>query len=141
MSANLGPTRFVLDSFPLLALFGREKGASEVEQILDRCKAGDAKAWLSMINYGEVVYLTERRRGLRAAHHLIALIDRFPVEVIEVDRTMVFEAAHLKARFRISYADAFAAALARSHQAHVVTGDPEFRELEGLVDVHWIEKD
>ena len=47
-------------------------------------------------------------------------------------------AAELKARYPISYADAFALASAIEHQAELVTGDPEFRQVENLVKIVWV---
>jgi predicted nucleic acid-binding protein len=38
----------------------------------------------------------------------------------------------------MSYADCFAAALAKERKAEVVTGDPEFKQIEPEVKVHWI---
>ncbi len=43
----------------------------------------------------------------------------------------------LKAKFPISYADSFAAALAQKHECPVVTGDPEFRAIADLA-IDWI---
>jgi predicted nucleic acid-binding protein len=50
------------------------------------------------------------------------------------------EAAHIKAHRAVSYADAFVVALAQQHGAHVVTGDPEFKMVEDLVSVYWLER-
>jgi ribonuclease VapC len=49
----------------------------------------------------------------------------------------VLAAAHIKARFPIAYADAFAVVAALEHGGVVLTGDPEFRPLAraGLVAV------
>ena len=57
-----------------------------------------------------------------------------------VTRAVVLGAAHIKARFRISYADAFAVVAAQDHGAVVMTGDPEFGPLAGagLVTVEWL---
>jgi hypothetical protein len=53
-------------------------------------------------------------------------------------------AGQLKARFEISLADAFAAALAKVNKAELVTGDEEFRSLSkrrsrstGCLAEHW----
>ncbi|MGB9890127.1 MAG: PIN domain-containing protein [Anaerolineae bacterium] len=54
------------------------------------------------------------------------------------DRDLTFAAAHVKAYHSISYADAFAAALARKHDATLVTGDPEFQKVEGLIRIEWL---
>jgi ribonuclease VapC len=50
----------------------------------------------------------------------------------------VLEAARLKGRFLVSYADAFALATAIRMNAVIVTGDPEFRRVEHLVTVNWL---
>ena len=49
------------------------------------------------------------------------------------------EAALLKSRHKMSYADAFAAALAKARKAELVTGDPEFRTIGEYVKVRWLE--
>jgi len=38
----------------------------------------------------------------------------------------------------MSYADAFAAALAKMKKAQLVTGDKEFKALEGEIKIIWI---
>ena len=48
------------------------------------------------------------------------------------------KAAHLKASRGMSYADCFAAALARFRNAELVTGDKEFKQVAGDVKILWI---
>jgi predicted nucleic acid-binding protein len=38
----------------------------------------------------------------------------------------------------MSYADAFAAALAKIKNAELVTGDPEFKALEKEIKINWL---
>ncbi len=38
----------------------------------------------------------------------------------------------------ISYADAFVVATALNKGATIVTGDPEFKNVEYMVPIHWI---
>ena len=66
------------------------------------------------------------------------IIDQLPIEIVEADRPMVFSAAHFKARYPISYADAFSAVLAKAKNATLLTGDPEFKVLENEIDIHWL---
>ncbi|TAH50263.1 MAG: type II toxin-antitoxin system VapC family toxin [Chloroflexota bacterium] len=40
--------------------------------------------------------------------------------------------------YPLSYADAFAVALAQELAATVITGDPEFRAIGNIVSVDWI---
>lgn len=51
-----------------------------------------------------------------------------------------YAATHLKARHPISYADAFAAALAQLESATLVTGDREFEAVQGVIRIEWLEK-
>lgn len=65
-------------------------------------------------------------------------ISRLGIEILPATNDLVFRAAELKACFAMSYADCFAAASAVEHDATLVTGDPEFRQVEHLVKILWI---
>ncbi len=60
------------------------------------------------------------------------------MEIVPADWELAYRAAQLKVRGNISYADCFAVALAKSKKAEVVTGDKEFRQVEGEVKVLWV---
>jgi ribonuclease VapC len=130
--------KFVLDSFALLAFLDDKEGAEEVEELLSSASRRLTILWLSIVQFGEVLYITERERGIYATHLVVATLDQLPLSVVMADRTQTFVAAHIKARFSLSYADAFTVALALDHDARVVTGDPEFEAVEDLVGVHWL---
>lgn len=130
----------MLDSFALLAYLGGEAGMPRVRSVLAAAESGRVTVYLSLINLGEVLYITERERGLQAARRALGAVDELPIHLLEVSRPTVLAAAHIKARFPLSYADAFAAAAAREHGAPVMTGDPEFRPLAEarVVVVEWL---
>jgi ribonuclease VapC len=131
-------TVYVLDSFALLAYFQDEAGGRRVKAILSQAHKQRASVWLTVVNYGEVIYITEREQGLQAAHKLIAVIDQLPIAVVDVDRRLALAAAHVKAQHPLSYADAYAVALAQDRQATIVTADLEFRAVEPLVAIEWL---
>ena len=135
--------RFVLDSYALLAYFQDEEGADKVQTVLEMGSEGKAHLFLSVVNLGEVLYVVERERGVSRAHEILARIEEMPIEIVDVDRKMALEAAHLKARYPIAYADCFALALARIQGASLVTGDPEFRTIkpEDSQPVLWLRED
>ena len=129
---------YALDGFALLAFLGDEAGAAQVAKRLAEAARGKARVLLSLITYGECLYIVERERGLLQAQITVGIVDQLPVQVVAADRDHVFAAARLKARFPISYADAFALALAQQHQAVLLTGDPEFKKVQHLVSVEWL---
>ena len=135
--------RFVLDSYALLAYFQDEEGADKVQTVLEMGSEGKAHLFLSVVNLGEVLYVVERERGVSRTHEILARIEEMPIEIVDVDRKMALEAAHLKARYPIAYTDCFALALARIQGALLVTGDPEFRTIkpEDSPSVLWLRED
>lgn len=129
---------YVLDSFAMLTLLQLEPGADQVTALLREAEQGTSRVLMSLISLGEVVYIIERRWGEARLRSFLAYVNAAPIEVSPVDQDRVFAAAHIKAHHPISYADAFAVALAQELEATVVTGDPEFRSVEGLVPVQWL---
>lgn len=131
-------TKFVFDSYAILALLQNENGAGRIKAILEQGERGESRVYFSVINLGEVIYLVERRRGLALAQQTLAMVEALPMEILPATRARVLAAAHLKARFPFAYADAFAAAAAEESKATLVTGDPEFRLIEGRIQVEWL---
>jgi ribonuclease VapC len=129
---------YILDSFALLAYLEDEAGAAQVEARLAQAEEGEVQVLLSLLNYGECLSIIERERGIAQAEWVIGLVDRLPVEVVAIDRSLVFAAAHIKARYPIAYADAFAVALTRQFGGTLLTGDPEFRRVQGVIPIEWL---
>lgn len=133
-----GSTIYVIDSFALLAYLEGESGAKRVEELLHRAKNNRTQLYLSLINLGEILYITEREQGLVASRKALAAIDQLPIALVAADRDLALTAAHIKAQHPISYTDAFAVALALQKEATVLTGDPEFKCVESLAAVEWL---
>jgi ribonuclease VapC len=133
------PSVFVLDSFALLAYLQDEPVASRIESLLDSAGKEKCRLLLSLINLGEILYITERRGGVVKAHDTLALIRQLPIEIIPVNEQTVFAAVHIKANHTLSYADAFVIATAMEENATVITSDPEFQSVETFVKVEWLQ--
>jgi len=138
--AKLEHKRLVLDSFALIAYFEGENGQELVTGLFERAIKGGCELFLSVVNLGEIAYIVERERGLPKAQETLARIDELPISISEVDRNLALSAAHLKANYSIAYADCFAAALAQSKDAALVTGDPDFKNagVDALIPIVWL---
>src|SRR3990172_6779777 len=101
---------FIFDSYALLKLFQKEK----------RC---------------EKIYSTKREFGNQKKIEVLASIERLNFIILSVSNNLIFQAAEHKAQYSISYADCFVLASAIEHKAVVVTGDPEFKKVEQLVEI------
>lgn len=129
---------YVLDSYALIAHFEDEPAGEQVRKLLRTARAGRAKLYLSVVNFGEILYTTMRERGEDKAEEVCLVIDQMPLSIVDADRDLTMEAARLKARHPVAYADCFAAALAVMKRAKVVTGDPEFRKFKEAVKIDWL---
>jgi len=131
--------KYVMDSFAMIAFFEDEPGADRVAEILMSLMARKAKAYMSVINWGEVYYNTLREEGVETAEKVIEQLRKYPIELVDADLKLTYEAAKLKARYKIAYADCFAAALSRKLNAVIVTGDPEFKKPGDEYSIQWLE--
>ena len=57
---------------------------------------------------------------------------------VEADWALAKEAGRFKAKNRMSFADCFAAALAKNRKASLVTGDREFKQVESEININWL---
>ena len=130
----------VLDSYALLAYLEGEEARLRIIELLQSAELGECSLYISLINLGEVLYITERERGHILALRTLAAIDQLPLHILPISRAAVLAAAHVKARYAISYADSFAVVAAQEHNCALLTGDPEFRTVakDGLIVVEWL---
>jgi predicted nucleic acid-binding protein len=128
----------VLDSHALLAFFRGEPAGVAVKALLQKAAVADRPLGMTEVNYAEVKYILTRKDGAEEWKEAAEVLKSLPIEFRAADRALSDVAADYKARFKISLADAFAAALARERKAELVTGDPEFRPLEKEIKISWL---
>jgi ribonuclease VapC len=131
----------VLDSWALIAFFEDEPAAEHVEQLLVKAESGVHKLFLCVVNWGEIYYSTLRDVSREAAEQIAKEMAGLTIEIVGVDDKnleLVRQAAVYKATRKISYADAFAAALAKIKNAELITGDREFEQVEDDIKIGWL---
>jgi predicted nucleic acid-binding protein len=90
------------------------------------------------MNLGEIFYRVCRVAGLKKAEEIIEKIRLLPIRIVSISDAVVMEAAKIKGKYPISYADAFAVAVALQTGATVVSGDPEYNVVSKLIKILWI---
>lgn len=130
--------KVVLDSNAVLAFFNKEKNSHKIGEILKDCAENDVELIMSIVNFGEVYYSTLRAAGSQKADMMYGLLSAIPVKILPADMDVVKSAGVYKAFKKMSYADCFAAALAKNEGAALVTGDPEFKEVEKEIKIIWV---
>ncbi len=85
------------------------------------------------------IYFIARERGLKQAEYFLSVIlPSLPIVVLDNSFEDVIEAARLKAKHAVAYADCFAAATAIREGAALVTGNPEFAIFGDALDIDWL---
>jgi len=128
----------VLDSYALIAYFRDEPGAEMMETLLVSAGRKDHPVLMTDVNYAEVKYSISKKDGVAAWAEAAKILPGLPIDFHSTTRALADIAADFKARFKMSLADAFAAALAKEKKAELVTGDPEFKPLEREIKIHWL---
>ena len=128
----------IIDAHGLLVFLEKEAGFEKVESFFVNAVEKDNYLLMTSVNFGEVYYIVLRECGQEKAHEIEKIIRTLPIEIVDVDINLAKEAAHFKATKKISYADCFAAALAKLHRGELITGDKEFRVLENEVKISWL---
>jgi predicted nucleic acid-binding protein len=129
--------RVMLDAYAILAWLEEEPGADFVNDLLRRSEAGEVWCGVCALNIGEVYYRTCRKHDVQRADGHLALLLRLPWHIVPVSNDLVWDAAAIKGRDAVSYADAFFIASAYLHTAELVTNDPEIRRLRTRPNILW----
>lgn len=111
--------------------------ADEVRHLLEDSQSGTVQLLFSTINAGEVFYVLAKRHSRDKALWFKRGLPSLPLILVTPDADTIWSAADLKSRYAMSYADAFAAALALSREAELLTGDRDFMPVENL-RISWL---
>lgn len=121
---------YVLDANAVLRYFAvsEGQGANKVRALFELAERGQARLSMSVVNLGEVFYILLKHVGEPRARHYVQVL-RNVATMVEVDAMQTLGAAEMKHKFKLGYADSFAATLAVMLKATLVSADPEFEKL------------
>ena len=128
----------VLDASALLAMFFGQPGMEQVRDLFHKAADADKPMLISAVNWAEVLYRMQRKHGKEGLETARRFEHTMPLDVAPIDRELAESAAQLKTAHDLGLADAFAAALAKSKKAELVTADTEFKPLEKEIKINWL---
>jgi ribonuclease VapC len=129
----------LLDSYALLAYLNKEAGFEKVKTHLAVAQESGNFIIMNEINIGETYYILHRKRGAEKANYFIdTVLEGLPILRIPNDFGAIIAAARIKAEYPLSFADCFVVVSAQREDAVVLTGDPEFKKVEHLIEVEWV---
>ncbi|MGH8528809.1 MAG: type II toxin-antitoxin system VapC family toxin [Nevskiales bacterium] len=128
----------VLDSWAVLAYLEDESSGQAVADLIADAHKDGIPLLLSVVNAGEVWYIIAREVSQAEADKAITDLRQLGVEFVDVTWPLARAAGLFKTRGKMSYADCFAAALAKEKKTELLTGDKEFKQVEGEIKIHWV---
>jgi predicted nucleic acid-binding protein len=132
------PKAIVLDSWAVIAYLEDETAAEKVADIIADAHEQEIPLLMTVVNAGEVWYIVARQTSATEAEASIKQLRDLGIEFVDADWELAKGAGYFKSRNKMSFADCFAAALAKKTKAHLATGDPEFKRVETEIAVTWL---
>jgi len=129
---------YVLDASALLAFLEKKPSAPRVNELLKDTMRGRAQILMSAVNYGEVYGKALREYGPERAGRTMGVVSSLPITLVDATSARALLAAGVKVKYKLYYADSFAAALCFEHKATLVTSDSDFRRLGHSFPVIWL---
>jgi predicted nucleic acid-binding protein len=128
----------VLDSWAVIAYLEDEAAGEKVANIIAAAHEVRTPLFMTVVNAAEVWYIVAREASTSDADTCIKQIRDLGIELVDADWDLAKTAGYFKSRNKMSFADCFAAALAKHRKASLVTGDREFKQVEQEIAIHWL---
>lgn len=132
------PKAIVLDSWSILAYLEDEPAGHQVADIIADAHENGIPLMMTVVNAGEIWYITARETSEDEADRTVMELAQLGIQFSDADWKLACEAARFKVKGKMSFADCFAAAHAKEEKADLVTGDTEFKQVEGEIKIHWL---
>ena len=129
---------YVLDASAVLDFLLNGPGASRIEKLLKEADRSATPVLASVVNWGEVFYLSWQRHGEQSARQTLDELSRLPIRVVPVDLPQAVKASEIRVLHGIPYVDCMAASLAALNGATLVTADRDFEKLGRHFPILWL---
>jgi predicted nucleic acid-binding protein len=122
--------QYILDANAVLRYFGvsEGQGIDKIRSLFEQAERGQAHLSMSVVNLGEVLYVLLRHMDESRARHYVQVLQHV-VTMVEADAGQALAAAEVKHKYKLGYADSFAATLAILSKGFLVSADPAFEKL------------
>ena len=127
--------RIVLDASALISFFEDRSGGGLVERLVAESVAGKTELFMCVVNWGEAYYSIWRASGKDAARGMAAETSQFPIQIISADLEITKFAAELHVKYKLPYADCFAAAVSKTWKAQLLTSDQDFAKVKSEIEI------
>lgn len=132
------PKAIVFDSWAVIAYLEGEPAAEKVADHIADAHENGIPLFMSVVNAGEVWYIIARETSVGDADRSLTEMRHLGIELVDADWQLTREAGGFKSKHKMSFADCFAAAVAKQKKGLLLTGDSEFRQVEQEITIDWL---
>jgi predicted nucleic acid-binding protein len=132
------PKAYVLDSWSIITYLEDEPSGQNIADLIAGAHEDEIPVYMAVINAGEIWYIIAREISEEEANSRIKQLRELRIQFKDIDWALAQEAARFKSKYKLSYADCYTAALAKSIRAALVTGNNEYKAIEDAVDILWV---
>jgi ribonuclease VapC len=132
------PKALVLDTWAVIAYLEDEPSGQQIADLIASAHEEAIPVTMCVVNVGEVWYIIAREISEEEANNSIKELHDLRIQFEDANWELTQEAARFKSQHKMSYADCYAAALAKAKKADLVTGDIEFKAIEDQVKIQWV---
>jgi len=132
------PKAIVFDSWAIIAYLEGEASAERVADHIADAHENRIPLFISVVNAAEVWYIIARETSVSDADRSIKELRHLGIEFFDANWTLAHEAGAFKSKYKMSFADCFAAALTKHKNALLLTGDPEFKQVQSQITIDWL---
>lgn len=121
---------YVLDANAVTRYMGASKGEGrdKIIGLFELGRQSRVTIVMSVVNLGEVAYVLLKQYGEEKTNAMIKVL-LHGLTLVDADREAVLEASRYRYTHHVSYADAFAVALALKRKATLVSADSAFEKF------------
>ena len=132
------PKAYVLDTWAVIAYLEDEPSAPQIADLIASAHEEEIPVYMTVVNVGEVWYTIAREISEAEADSSVKQLHDLRIQFQNADWELTQEAARFKSKQKMSYADCYAAALAKHQKAELITGDHEFKQVEDQISICWV---
>lgn len=122
--------RYLLDTSAFLTLRDDENGADQVAELMYQAQNGKSQCFACFLSLMEIFYRVWKDENEQAGRLAYEECQSLPVKWVHETKSLLEKSAEIKAKNRLSLADAWIAASAIQEGAILVHKDPEFILLD-----------
>ncbi len=131
--------KIILDAYGLLLFLQKEGPYHVIKTLFWDAQQEKNPVLVNEMSLGEIFHIIFSVHSIEKAETFIPLLEILPLEIISNCLDDIMQAARIKARYAIDTVSSLVVATAIVQKAKLVTGDPEFKKVDGLIPIQWLD--